>query len=57
VTAQPSPPRRPAAEMAGVFRRVLSALGLSAEQAALVPGLIEREVAALTGGPKIIEHT
>lgn len=48
---------RQGAEMAGVFRRVLSALGLSAEQAALVPGLIDREVAALTGGPKIIEHT
>jgi hypothetical protein len=42
-------------EMAGVFRRVLAALGLSAEQAALVPGLLAREVGAITGAPKIIE--
>jgi hypothetical protein len=37
-------------QMAGVFRRVLDALGLSAEQRALVPELLRREIAALTGG-------
>ncbi len=43
-------------EMAAVFRRVLDALGLSEEQAALVPGLLQREIAAITGG-RIIEGT
>jgi hypothetical protein len=42
-------------EMAGVFRRVLEALGLSAEQRALIPGLLQREIAAITGQAKIIE--
>lgn len=43
------------AEMAGVFRRVLAALGLTAEQSAMVPGLLAREVGAITGAPKVIE--
>lgn len=43
-------------EMAGVFRRVLDALGLSTEQRALVPQLLRREIAALTAPEtKIIE--
>jgi hypothetical protein len=46
---------RQGAEMAGVFRRVLAALGLSAEQRALVPGVLAREIAAITGAPKVIE--
>jgi hypothetical protein len=41
-------------EMAGVFRRVLEALGLTEEQRALVPGLLQREIAAITGA-RIIE--
>lgn len=36
-------------EMAGVFRRVLDALGLTEDQRILVPALLAREVAALTG--------
>ena len=36
--------------MAGVFRRVLDALPLTAEQWALVPELLAREVAAITEG-------
>jgi hypothetical protein len=36
------------AVMYGVFSRVLAALGLSGEQAGLVPGLLEREIRALT---------
>jgi len=36
-------------EMAGVFRRVLEQLGLTAEQQALVPQLLAREIGALTG--------
>lgn len=36
-------------EMAGVFRRVIDQLGLSAEQLAAVPGLLARELGSLTG--------
>jgi hypothetical protein len=42
-------------EMAGVFRRVLEALGLSDAQRALVPGLLAREISVITGQAKIIE--
>lgn len=41
-------------EMAAVFRRVLDALGLTEEQRALVPQLLQREINTITGG-KIIE--
>lgn len=37
-------------QMAGVFRRVLDQLGLSVEQRALVPDLLRREIATVTGG-------
>lgn len=39
---------RQGAVMYGVFSRVLAGLGLSEEQQALVPGLLEREIRALT---------
>ena len=41
---------RQGAAMYGLFSRVLESLGLSQEQLALVPALLEREIRALTGG-------
>jgi hypothetical protein len=41
---------RQGAAMYGLFSRVLESLGLDAEQLALVPALLEREIRALTGG-------
>jgi hypothetical protein len=38
-----------------VFSRVLVGLGLSPEQMAQVPGLLEREIRALTTPPLVIE--
>ena len=47
---------RQGAQMYAVFGRVLEGLGLSAEQAAAVPALLEREVRALMSGPpQVIE--
>jgi hypothetical protein len=43
------------AAMYGVFSRVLVGLGLSPEQMAQVPGLLEREIRALTTPPLVIE--
>lgn len=43
------------AQLYGVFSRVLVGLGLSSEQAAMVPGLLEREIRALTAPAAVIE--
>ena len=46
---------RQGAQMYAVFGRVLEGLGLTQEQAAAVPALLEREVRALMSGPPTIE--
>lgn len=41
------------AQLAGVIRELVARLGLSAEQAALVPDALQQAVAAVVGGPVI----